>query len=152
MRGGRQRKKLRRGLACLLHHPEVALRPCSECAKWIYDKQGRIEVRRGRQVPNTTGRTPCSTCPKENPDKAPEYELSPRNIQALHFYYTTRAMHGANLSDEMKADGTVQRNMAIIDQIVRPFEAESAISDSLEKLLPLFAQSMLGGATGGRRR
>lgn len=125
----------------------MALRPCSECKRWIYDAQGNIEVRRGRKVPNTSGRTPCSTCPKESPEKASQYELTAQNMAAVHFYYTTRAMRGANLSERMKTDAILQRNFAIIEQVVRPLEARQAITSAIESVLPQILPALPGFAT-----
>lgn len=68
----------------------------------------------------------CAKCPKESPQNAHRHELSEKNAKAVEFYFTTRAMSGANLTDAMRQDPIVQRNMATIDRIVRPYEAEKA--------------------------
>lgn len=133
------------GLSVLLRHPEVATRSCESCQTWQYNevdgptgKAGEI-ARRGGHKLKRFGKTPCVTCPKKSPDQARHYELSERNLQAVEFYYITRAMNGANLSEDMKQDAIVQLNMGIIDRIVRPFEAEQASGAGVAPLLMAMA-------------
>ena len=123
------------GLACLLRHPEVATRSCGDCKTWQYNAQGQIEIHRGKKL-RRIGKTPCHRCPKKSPDQAHEYELSPANQKAVDFYYTTRGMNWTNLTESMRSDPIVQRNMHIIDRLIRPMESES----SAETLIaPVFA-------------
>lgn len=118
----------------MLRHPEVAARKCDDCKQWMYLENGKIHTRGGKPVPRS-GPTPCRTCPKKSPEEAHQYELSVKNKQALQFYYTTRAMSGANLTDEMRRDAIIQRNMCLIDQILRPLEAEKATESIIAPLL-----------------
>ena len=115
-----------------MRHPAVATRSCQSCQEWQYNetdgatgKAGEIAERRGVKL-KRVGLPPCKQCVKKSPSQAREYELSPRNQKALNLYYATRAMHGANLTDEQKRDAIVQRNMSLIEQIVKPFEDEQA--------------------------
>lgn len=136
------------GLATLLRHPEVATRSCESCKLWQYDDSGKIAERRGKPL-KRIGPTPCGQCPKKSPEQAHEYELSSRNLQAVEFYYLTRAMNGLNLSDELKRDAIVQRNISIIDRIVKPHEAEQAASAGMA---PLIAAMTVVPQTGRRAR
>lgn len=124
----------------LLRHPEVASRPCDVCKLYRWNPDGTIEhFRPGVPTPNPTGYTPCSTCPKKSPDKAHKYELSNKNRQTLALYYRTRAMSGVNLSDAARSDPIVQKNLAIIDRIVRAFEAEQAALAGATRAITLSA-------------
>lgn len=132
----------------------MATRKCSDCRKWQYleedgplGKRGEIAERGGSKLlrvlpPN------CAACPKESPDRAYLHELSPKNAQAVEFYYVTRAMSGANLTDEMRQDETVQRNMAIIDRILRPFESGQSAMLGMAPMLLGFSK---GSNRGGRK-
>ena len=115
----------------------------------MYGDDGKIVKHRGkdqRRPPNT--KTPCRTCPKKSPDEAHQYELSPKNEKAVQFYFATRAMSGANLTDELKQDAIVQRNLSIIDRIIRQHEQESAVAAVMN---PLIAHLMLSAQTGPPR-
>lgn len=127
-------------MSLLLRDPELAGRSCSDCQTWHYKPDGTIATRGGKQL-KRQGPTPCKTCPKESPEKAHESELSPKNQKAVEFYYTTRAMNGANLTEEQKRDAIVQRNQGLIDQIVRPHEAQQ----SMVALMPMLALSRSTG-------
>lgn len=119
---------------CLLRHPEVATRDCAQCQRWQYDDKGKIAERDGRPL-KRIGKAPCHTCPKKSPEQAHLYELSDRNKLAVEFYFTTRAMSGLNLTDDMRQDAIVQRNLAIIDRIIRPYEAERSALVAIAPLI-----------------
>lgn len=122
-------------MTILLRHPEVANRACSDCQKWMYDDKGAIEYRGKKPIKRVIPPN-CGACPKQSPQQAHLHELSDRNKQAVEFYFTTRAMSGANLTDEQRQDPIVQRNLAIIDQVIRPYEAERA---ALVAIAPMMA-------------
>lgn len=122
----------------------MALRPCSECKKWVYNKDGSIQkYADGRRVPRGNVKPPCWDCPKQSPEEAHKYELSDKNAQAVHFYYVTRAMAGANLTDDMRYDAILQKNMGIIDRIIRGAEGEQSAMATIAPLMQ--ALSMVKG-------
>lgn len=144
---GSQRKKLIKGLACLLRHPEVANRSCETCKLWQFNerdgltgKKGEIAERNGVKL-KRIGPPPCKACPKESPEKAKQHELSDRNYRTLELYYASRAMGCVNLTDDMKRDAILQRNFSIIDRIVRAYESER----SLFAILPAAPSAKKGG-------
>lgn len=129
----------------------MADRDCEVCKAWLFDSDGRKTISRGKPVPRT-GPPPCRSCPKKSPEEAKHYELSPKNQKTLRLYYTTRAMQGANLSDLAKQDAILQKNLTIIDQIVRPIEAELAAAEAASAFMGAHAQvSAAAPRTGGRR-
>lgn len=80
--------------------------------------------------------TPCSTCPKESPEKAKEHELSPKNCRALAHYREARAV---GLTDTERADPIVRRNFAIIDNLFRFHEQQQSarlIASEISKVIP----------------
>lgn len=81
---------------------------------------------RGGQPLRRVGPPPCKTCPKESPTKAREHELSARNRRVVELYHTTRAMRGANLTESQQQDQIVQRNLTIVDRVMRSHEADLA--------------------------
>lgn len=110
-----------------MEHPEVAGRPCEECKRWMYDRDGKKTLRRGLPVLRPANvPTPCSSCPKKSPAEAPQYELSFKNSQAVNLYYQTRAMSAGNLTSRQRFDPLLAKNMALIDRIIRPIEAQQA--------------------------
>jgi len=122
------------GLTCLLRHPEVATRSCSECKLWVFDESGAKSVGRGGRHVRRTGLPPCRLCPKKSPEFARHYELNGRNLATVDLYYATRAMSGSNLTEEQKSDQRLISALAMIDRIVRPYEAEQATSSVLTQM------------------
>lgn len=119
----------------MLRHPEVASRSCDECKLWVFDEQGKKQISRGKPVPMGKAKPPCRMCPKKSPEEAHQYELSRKNALTVQMYYTTRAMNGTNLSDEARQDSRLQSNLAIVDRIIRPHEAEQATSAAMALMM-----------------
>lgn len=117
------------------------------------EKTGLKAISRGKPIPRP-GSPPCRTCPKKSPEQAKHYELSRKNHKTVQLYYTTRAMTGANLSDAMRQDAILQKNLTIVDQIVRPIEAELASAEAAAAFMGAHAQVSAAGvrAHGGRGR
>lgn len=141
------------GLTCLLRHPEVATRSCSDCKTWIYDDKGEIQTTRGKQKMRrpANSKTPCRTCPKKSPEQAHEYELSDKNRKAVDLYFAVRG--GAELRDDLKHDAILARNMGIIDRIMRQYEQEQAATSVVSPLLSYLLSASMGGTqkpAGGR--
>lgn len=98
------------GVRLLLLHPEVAMRDCQHCQKWLYDeKTGRVEQRAGKDVLRPGTPTPCrfpKGCPKGTPEK--QLSLTPKNEMAYQHYKECKAV-GAFPDDPI-----VRRNAAMI--------------------------------------
>lgn len=69
---------------------------------------------------------PCGLCEKKSPTEAWQYELSPRNYQAVRHFLRHRAMGFQALTEAEKADTIVQRNFEIIDEAFRQHERDQA--------------------------
>jgi len=61
----------------------------------------------------------CPNCPKGSPDDAKVYRLSDRNWQTVELYKQIRI---TGMTDEMRQDGLLCANMAIVDEIFRQCE------------------------------
>lgn len=92
------------------------MRPCEECAKWMYDERtGQVQKRAGqpilrpKQVP-----TPCHNCPKKSPEEAKRLALSPKNWRAFNFYWRVKASGG----NVLMLDSVALKNCGIIEQVV----------------------------------
>lgn len=97
--------------------------PCSECRLWIYDDKGQPLKRLGKKQRRRFGSpTPCRECPKKSPAEAKWHELTADNLQALQFYREVQASGGGCLTDAMRRDRRLLRNLSIIDQIVKGHE------------------------------
>ena len=127
-----------------LFHPEIATRPCSQCLEWWYDDfqepegkkwkfQNKIQERRGHKFKRPPHvQPPCravtpSPCPKGCPEREHESVLSDKNRQAVEFYKRTKAMYGKNLTDEMASDEVLQRNMAVINDLMKAHEISAGV-------------------------
>jgi hypothetical protein len=78
-----------------------------------------------RQVPQLRPKgtlPPCVRCPKQSPERAKEFELSAKNWRAFAHYQEAKAV---GLTENERTDPIVRRNFAVIDQIVKAFEAKS---------------------------
>lgn len=100
----------------------------------MFDEWGSKVLARGGKPVRRQGSPPCGTCPKKSPEQARHYELNGRNKATLDLYYATRAMGGANLTDEQRRDSVLQSALAVIDRIVRPYEAEQATAGVLAQM------------------
>lgn len=100
----------------MLENPKLHNRSCSDCAKWVYNSSGDIQLHRGKPQPRLGKPTPCRTCPKENPQRAKLYELNSRNDRAIVLYLKTKAASGRNISDDEARDPILLRNFSIIEQ------------------------------------
>ena len=116
-----------------LEQPALHDLNCRECAKYIYepDKGWTPLVNQAGEKKRRFGPTPCRICPKENPQKAPQHELSDKNYRAYQFYLLHRALNFNALSDQEKQDPIVQRNMQIIDTVVRRFEQKQQLQQTM---------------------
>lgn len=114
----------------LVFHPEVATRSCSDCQKYLYlpdGKRSQIQLDVGKFKDHERPKnipTPCHKCPKISPERAPEFELLPKNVAAWNYYWRARAPLGHLLL----ADDVTHRNMEIIDAIVRKAERSRDLS------------------------
>lgn len=111
-----------------MFHPGVAQIDCRDCQKYVYDfvtgkRKTYAQGKRDRPRPASTP-PPCHKCPKESPEKAHEHELSAKNWRTLALYQQVRASSGACLSDEMKRDALLMKNLATIDALFRRWERE----------------------------
>jgi len=92
----------------------------SEGKRWVFSTQ--IVSRRDGPVLRGEYKTPCQQpnrppCPKISPERAAEFELSPKNLQAIEHYRVTQACCGANLTERERTDEVTQRNLSIIHQL-----------------------------------
>lgn len=81
--------------------------------------------------------TPCDVCPKESPERAKEMELTDKNWQAWNFYTQSKA---TGLSDEERRDPIVRRIFAVLDPIVRAYEAKTNAGFVATELALIFAK------------
>lgn len=130
----------------LLHSPEWA-RSCDNCAKWLYDEDGRIArrpARVGEPVRRLPGQpTPCHKCPKipdDAPAKARQYavELTEQNLEAYEHYTECRAV------GRFPEDGIVGRNAALI-RMLEDARERSQVLGRLETLIGLFSLGVRRG-------
>lgn len=111
-----------------LTQPALHNLDCKTC--WLYaihdDTKKPIERRGNTGEFQKRGRgiaPPCKQCPKESPEKAAQHELSDKNWEAYQFYLRHRAMNFNGLTKAEKQDPIVQRNMRIIDEVMREVES-----------------------------
>lgn len=105
---------------------------------WACHEQGGKKMRR-------RGPAPCRICPKESPEDAHRFELSPRNMAAVRHYLAHRAMNFNALSDIEKQDAIVQRNFEIIDHVYR--ELDTALERAYENQRMAVMLTAAKGAT-----
>lgn len=129
-----------------LSQPAIHDLPCRECIQFLYDpsKDWAPVLRGGRKQRRFT-KPPCQVCPKQSPDHAHQFELSPRNIMAVRHYLLHRAMNFNGLTDAEKSDPIVQRNFEIIDQVFREFDKASERAYETQRM------AMFMQATGAKR-
>ncbi|PQO33331.1 hypothetical protein C5Y96_10795 [Blastopirellula marina] len=117
-------------MALQLLHPGAASIDCSDCAKWLYDlKTGKRQtVRTGasrQEVPQPRPSgvpTPCSSCPKQNPQHAERLKLTDKNWRTYQLWRRARATHFHCVPDRLKSDPILARNFAELDQVFRLIE------------------------------
>jgi hypothetical protein len=137
-------------VSMLATYPVLARTPCSTCKKYVlkYDWSthqgtGAIEIdeatdepmERDGPPPCQDGRRSSSVCPKVSPEKEAEYSLSDKNRQTYQVYQEVRATAGGCLTEAMKADRLLMRNLAAIDEIVRRGERRE-LAENLAALFP----------------
>ncbi len=130
-----------------LTQPLLAARTCGECAKWMYDRDGRRRLRRdGKPDPRPPGvPTPCGTCPKRSPREAHRYELSEKNLRAVECYFETRATQGRSVPDWLAADPLFAEVMARIDGVVSALEKQQASTATAATLARVLAKGKPDG-------
>lgn len=144
-------------MTLLLDQPALHDLDCRTC--WVYaidtttykpHSSKRDGGRSGEGEPLKRGKgscPPCKQCPKESPEKASQHELSVKNWQAYQFYLRHRAMNFQSLTEQEKRDPIVQRNMKIIDEVVRNYEEKRQLT-----LTALAMQGSAAKATAGVKK
>lgn len=79
-----------------------------------------------------------SRCPKGSPAEEKSRVLNERNRKALEFYRRVKATGGKALTEAMAQDGALQKNFAIIDDIVRAAE-QRELARAIARQLPVMA-------------
>ena len=93
---------------------------CEDCKRYVYDLErgerktyrsgaARVELPQARLAGMPMQ---CGDCPKESPERGRDLKLSERNLRMLDLYEEVRATGGACLTDAMKRDRVLMRNMA----------------------------------------
>lgn len=106
-------------------HPGAAMVDCESCQQWIYDLETgqRKMVRVGpdrKEVPQPRPKgtpTPCSTCPKKNPEHASRLKLSEKNRKTYQLWQRARATHFAYVPERLRNDPILARNFAELDWV-----------------------------------
>lgn len=116
----------------MLFYPALTQFSCADCQRFVYDVDwangcvgtGKRKTYCGgtRDVARTAGTPPpCAfdkdACPKGSPAEEAEHLLSADNAQTWQLYREVKATGGACLTDEMKRDQLLMRNLALIDQL-----------------------------------
>lgn len=121
-----------------MNYPALARLPCKTCCLFHieYDwsrHEGTAEIeldREGNHSRREEGDTPpCmeadgsrrmdkQVCPKGHPSEERHSVLSDRNRQAWELYKAVQATSGACLTDAMRRDALLMRNLGIIHRIV----------------------------------
>lgn len=110
-------------MSLVLTHPEVPA--CEDCQTWLYRLPSWERVTKlGEPVRRGPGEaTPCGKCVKGRHDRQPhpERDLTPRNWQALQYYYQCEV----DTTGILPRDAIVIRNNALIRQVIRANENAS---------------------------
>ena len=112
----------------MLFRPELARRSCQDCQTWLYDENtGKRLMRRDQPVlrPSTIP-TPCAQCPKGSPEKEHETRLTRRNAAVVELYRMVRATSGSILTEEMKRDRRMLKDLALCDDLFRSLEQKES--------------------------
>lgn len=115
------------GVALLLLYPGPASIDCDQCAIWIYDLATgqRQTVRTGpdrREVPQPRPAgvpTPCTSCPKQSPDRARQLQLSAKNQRTYQLWRWAKATQFHCVPNHLKHDPILARNFAHLDDVAR---------------------------------
>lgn len=135
------------GVLLKVHHPQVAMIPCSECQKWIYDfSTGRRKtVRCGperKEEPIEQGPDPpCKQglsfkCPKGSPEEEADHILTPANQRILDLYRRGKLTNFAG----MELDMLTLELLAVVDLIYSEYQIRAtadASNSALDRLGPL---------------
>lgn len=137
-----------------LDQPELHNLNCRTC--WLYaidtNTYQPISSKRdgGRSGPGPPQRRiqgcppPCAQCAKESPAKAAQHELSDKNWRAYQFYLRQRAMNFNALTKQEQTDPIVQRNMKIIDEVLRAHEERRQMSLTALTMQGVLAKTIAG--------
>ena len=116
----------------LKFHPGPARLDCETCIQYVTDlDRGEVttygatidgERKQLPQVRPKGTQPPCVRCPKQSPERAKEIVLSEKNWRAFAHYEEAKAV---GVTDEERRDPIVRRNFAVIEQVVKAFEAKS---------------------------
>ncbi len=90
---------------------------------------GLVDVIRPKG-PSGVPEPPCHKCPKGSPEREREFELTPANLKTYQLYLEVQATAGARLTETMKQDRWLMRNLALVHRI-----AEAAKQTKQDELL-----------------
>lgn len=135
------------GVELVLFHPGAAAIDCDDCRKHEYDlttgkpityhagpkREEKIKIR----PPGTFA--PCEQCPKKSPENAKRIALSLKNWKTLAIYRQVKATCGACLTDAMRNDRLLMKNMASIDVVYQAFERQQQAKAQAAQLSHLMA-------------
>jgi hypothetical protein len=105
---------------------------------------------RNGQPMRRRGPPPCKLCPKKSPDVAWLYELSDKNAEAFEHWKRHRSMNFNGMTDAEKADPIVQRNFAIIDSVMRAYEAAEQRAAAVATIQAAVQSAVITRASAGR--
>jgi hypothetical protein len=136
------------GLTLLEHFPVLARLPCAECQTYRIDYDwehhrgtgnrekscGEDWKREGPDLPicmNPDGSKAldehgAARCPKGHPREEHESRLSPRNRATLEIYQQVQATNGACLTEQMRRDKLLMRNLSIVHRVVEAARQQQA--------------------------
>lgn len=109
-----------------LNRPALLKFSCAECQQFVYDLEtgerqktcnGLVDVLRIKG-PDGKPNTPCKECPKESPEREAEFILTDANRRTYQLYLEVQATAGARLTDAMRQDRWLLRNLAIVHRVV----------------------------------
>lgn len=127
-----------------MFYPALTQFSCDSCQRKIHDVDwangctgtGKVKTYAGgtRELMRTKNSPPpCAfdrpgsserACPKGSPAEEAEHILSAENWQTWELYRQVRATNGACLTDAMKADALLMRNLALLDELARVRERQ----------------------------
>jgi hypothetical protein len=122
-----------------LFYPALTQFSCAECQKFVYDVDwangctgtGKRKTFCGgtRDLERTAASPPpCAfdkdACPKGSPAEEAEHLLSADNWLSWQIYREVRATNGGCLTEAMKADPLLMRNLAMLDELARVRERQ----------------------------
>ncbi|HEV8061534.1 MAG TPA: hypothetical protein VGP68_16765 [Gemmataceae bacterium] len=120
-----------------MFYPALTQFTCGECQKKLFDVDwahgctgtGKVKTYMTgagprEQVRGKLNPPPCSECPKGSPEEEAEHLLSADNWLTWQIYREVKATNGACLTDAMKADALLMRNLAMLDELARVRERQ----------------------------